>query len=565
MILLLALIACVGDAPTPAPTPAAPEETAAPDTEPVDTEPVDTEPTETSAPEPEISTEVTWELDPPINAAGCPAHTYEVTQRFDQSALLGDGELLAPPVYGQGPGVSLGDLDGDGFLDALFTPRDGRSVGLRNDGAGGFVDDGVLSVDGGPIPAGTSSIMADLDGDGDLDVVLTRAAGLTDLLLVNDGTGRMSAIDLPSSTGEHVSPSLGDVDGDGDLDLFIPAFIPAEEPFSTVLAGERRGDGSDLLIQEAPGVFVNATERIPEEVRDAATFTGLFFDHDGDADLDLYLSNDFGPFIMPNQLLINEGGAFRQMLDSDPDYCWCLPTMQGMGAQIGDVDDDGDFDLHLTNIGQTYLYLALGDGTYADGAVVAGLEPTTRVSKTSWGAKFLDADLDGDEDLLVVMGSHDPANPNIAPAQPDVYFANTGAGKFVDHSLGSGFDDDGIGRGLATGDLDRDGLPDVVVATQLGVIVLRSEGGCTPGVTLTIDAGPGNRQGYQALVRFTMPDGSERLRMMSPATTFGASAAELYLPAPYASTVPRIEVEVPGRAPVVYEHVPIGTRLHVTL
>ena len=406
------------------------------------------------------------------------------------------------------------------------------------------------------------------------------------------GTRRPCRLTGPIGTAWRKVPG-GDEPGELELDAFAQSVnagrvVGTNGPFVSVeLAGagdETVGLGETMAVD--PGgqrtlrvrvqttewvrvselqVFVNATERIPEEVRDAATFTGLFFDHDGDADLDLYLSNDFGPFIMPNQLLINEGGAFRQMLDSDPDYCWCLPTMQGMGAQIGDVDDDGDFDLHLTNIGQTYLYLALGDGTYADGAVVAGLEPTTRVSKTSWGAKFLDADLDGDEDLLVVMGSHDPANPNIAPAQPDVYFANTGAGKFVDHSLGSGFDDDGIGRGLATGDLDRDGLPDVVVATQLGVIVLRSEGGCTPGVTLTIDAGPGNRQGYQALVRFTMPDGSERLRMMSPATTFGASAAELYLPAPYASTVPRIEVEVPGRAPVVYEHVPIGTRLHVTL
>jgi len=62
-----------------------------------------------------------------------------------------------------------------------------------------------------------------------------------------------------------------------------------------------------------------------------------------------------------------------------------------------------------------------------------------------------------------------------------------------------------------------------------------------------------------------MPDGTERLRMMSPATTFGASAAELYLPAPYASAIQRIEVEVLGRAPVVHEDVPIGTRLHVTL
>ena len=80
----------------------------------------------------------------------------------------------------------------------------------------------------------------DFDADGDLDIVLSRARGLDDLVLFNDGSGAFSSVPLPDSQGESMTPTVADFDNDGDLDLFLGGFVPWPPLYDFALAAAAR-------------------------------------------------------------------------------------------------------------------------------------------------------------------------------------------------------------------------------------------------------------------------------------------------------------------------------------
>lgn len=153
----------------------------------------------------------------------------------------------------------------------------------------------------------------------------------------------------------------------------------------------------------------------------------------------------------------------------------------GNGATAGDCDGDGDLDLYLTAFGPNRLYRNLGDGRFADATTAAG------VADPLWSssAAFSDVDRDGDLDLYVAnyvafdfdvhQDCVDPANglsiycqPSTYPGVPDRFYRNRGDCVFDDATAGSGFDvrEDMAGLGLAFGDLNDDGWPDLYVAND---------------------------------------------------------------------------------------------------
>jgi hypothetical protein len=436
----------------------------------------------------------------------------------------------APMLFGHGPGVALGDVDGDGWLDAIVPLRGARTVVLRNDGAGLLVLDPAAGS-GAELPAGVGVALADLDADGDLDAVLSGQTGDPDRLLLNDGTGQFTVAELAADTGEHATPTLLDVDGDGDLDVFIAGYMPAEDGFGVVLSHAREGDRSSLHLQTAPGEFADASDHLPAELHPAFSLHAGAIDHDADGDLDLYVANDFGFFAVHNQLLVNDGaGSFSLRTSDDPDYCWCEGTLDAMGAQVGDLDGDADADLHVANIGDDQIYLNEGHGVFVNASAVLEAYPQDIRSRVSWAGEIVDLDLDGDEDLVMAVGPFDTfATHPEKIAEPDYVLLQAADGSFADVSEAAGFASDAIGRGLAIGDLDRDGRPDVVVAELWGLRMHRGAGGCLPAITLTLSDGPGNAEGIGARVDVTQPDGRTTTRWMLPSTTWGASAPELYL------------------------------------
>jgi len=210
----------------------------------------------------------------------------------------------------------------------------------------------------------------------------------------------------------------------------------------------------------------------------------VFFDFDGDGDIDIYLVNGrYHPEIshargrnladtLANALYRNNGdGTFTDVTEAagvgDRGY--------GMAAVAADYDNDGDTDLFITNYGRDTLFRNEGDGSFADVTDAAG------VGDQRWtvGATFFDFDRDGLLDLYV--GGYllfDPEyrhyfaadgfpGPLSYRGQRDTLYRNRGDGTFEDVSRTAGIDNpDGRAMGLAACDIDGDGNQDIFVAND---------------------------------------------------------------------------------------------------
>ncbi|MCB9742754.1 MAG: VCBS repeat-containing protein [Alphaproteobacteria bacterium] len=465
----------------------------------------------------------------------CAPFSMELVQEWDQDALLGPG---AQPHTDGDAGIGLGDFDGDGWLDAFIVTPEG-SLLLQNDDSGQLVEGG-FEVEGG-VPEASGVAIADVDGDGDLDAWLGRRSGVDDLLLRNDGVGHFSVETLPDSQGEHYSGSFGDLDGDGDLDLFVSGYAPLLTP-EGILSGEDRGDPS-LVYLNVDGQLQRAADALPEEVVDDVSFLGQLLDVDADGDLDLYLANDFGPWLGRNRLLLNDGAAHF----SPDDDCACDKAMFAMGVGVGDPDGDLDLDLYLTDLAGPDLLLNDGQAGYYDASAAMNASvPNSETHLAAWGTAFVDLDRDGWEDLPMVFGPLFPQGDPDGLAglgaeyedwidgsnQRDVILRNLDGQGFVDVSDATGFTHDGIGRGLAVGDLNRDGRPDLVTGGLWYAQSWAGAGGCEGGVTFNLAPEASARWLGHSLALSLSVDGGEpreMLRSLSPATTWSSSAHQLIL------------------------------------
>ena len=210
---------------------------------------------------------------------------------------------------------------------------------------------------------------------------------------------------------------------------------------------------------------------------------GGFFDYDGDGRLDIYLVNGAAvPGTVyqktpQNALYRNLGdGTFANVTTS----AGVGDTGYGMGCAVGDIDNDGDLDLYVTNFGANALYQNTGDGTFVDVTTHAG------VGDEQWGASsaFADVDLDGYVDLYVGnyhnfsydnhrlcaeggSGLQLYCGPEAFDGVSDVLYRNKGNGTFVDITGAAGLgSDQGKELGVVFGDVDLDGDPDLYLAND---------------------------------------------------------------------------------------------------
>ena len=469
-----------------------------------------------------------------------------------------EGDVLPAThdVQGTQPGVALGDLDGDGFLDAFFAYAGGSMI-FRNDGTGALVDEPAFTVDGGAPPWAMAVALADLDADGDLDAHIGRWFDTEDRILWNDGTGAFTSEPLVGSTGTTFASAFADADADGDLDLFVGAGA-MNMTFEAISAGEQRGDPNLLYFQEEGG-FVLGEGRMPEDTLYGITFQGAWLDADADGDLDLYVANDAGPFLEPNHLLLNDGaGTFTRAEDCD-----CALVMFAMGAAIVDPNGDGAPDIYITDVGSPNLLVNQRDGTFADATLALGADiPATPESMVSWGVVVTDLNADRYPDLVVTFGR---SGDNFAAAgvegedgelQPDVVLLGRPDGTYT-RAEGLSFADPSRTRAVAMGDLDRDGRPDLVTAGKHFLRSWRTTGGCAPGLTLSTNAGGGDVHGIGARVTVEA-GGVVTHQWMLPGATGSSNAPELYFGLAGAETAERVTVRWLDGTETVLTDVPAG-------
>jgi len=347
-------------------------------------------------------------------------------------------------MFHGGGGVSFVDWNNDGYDDISFATNDGQEpYFFENNG------DGFTQVNP-PFVSNTYEhkqiLWIDYDNDGDKDLYISSYNG-PNYLYQNDGnmnlTDITATVGLPTTSGETIGVTFADANFDGYLDMY---------QCNHGVNGSNGAENNFYIYDPNSGQYIDVTAQSGTGNGLRLSFCSTFFDFDRDGDLDLYVAND--KTSQENTLYMSIGGASYVDV-SIPSQANI--AINAMNTAVGDYNNDGYFDIYVTNdnTNPAVLLKNNGDMTFSDVTSAAGVT----FDKNGWAANFIDYDNDMDLDLYV-------ASYDFGADNPSAFYVNDGAGAFSEPLSATG----GLG-GMDTlgahvnayGDFNNDGKIDLVV------------------------------------------------------------------------------------------------------
>jgi hypothetical protein len=494
------------------------------------------------------------------------------------------------------PGAVMFDYDNDGDLDVYLVQGQKLDSSAGLDSKTGpasaigrlFRNDLVVTPDGtrtlrftdrtesSGITArgyGMGAATGDFDNDGCVDLYVTSLA--PSQLFRNNCDGTFADVSRKSRTDDpswSVSASFLDYDRDGWLDLFVgnylswragsstPCFSPSGRP-DYCSPNVYQPQPSRLFHNNRDSTFTDATA-VAGISREFGPALGVSTaDFNGDRWIDIYVANDG----RPNQLWINQhDGTFKDMgLLSGTALSAHGKAKAGMGVDAGDIDNDGDEDLFVTNLtGEgNDLYVNDGSGLFEEQSARSGLGAASR-GYTGFGTAWFDADNDTWLDTMIVNGAVQTiealrrVNDPFPLHQRKLLFHNLGAGntgsvRFEDVTGrgGAAFELSEVGRGAAFGDIDNDGDVDVLVANNNGQprLLINNIGSHNHWIGLRLVGQQAARDMLGARIGVVRENGSTLWRRArSDGSYASANDPRVLVGLGQSTHVPRIRVEWPG-------------------
>jgi enediyne biosynthesis protein E4 len=593
-----------------------------------------------------------------ITSKPLPARTAQPGTRFAKLDPAATGlqftnvlrrENVVAYVY-TGAGLTVGDYDGDGLPDVYLVSQDGPNRLFRQTAPLKFEDVTAKAggVDGGEA-WGNAASFADVDNDGDLDLFVCNLES-PNLLYVNQGDGTFTEKAGPFGLGltaASMGCAFADYDNDGDLDLYVltnrvlkhnlpdaivkdvtlpaamrktkaellppyPTFtkdaagnlvVPKgyEEHFFTLpgssapfMAGQR----DHLFRNDGYGRWIDVTKEagIGDQGNGLAV---VWWDFDSDGKQDLYVANDFQS---PDHLYRNLGdGRFEDVAKQRLPHT----AFFGMGADFGDIDNDGDFDLCVADMSSTShywgkmlmgsmdqhrwflmnsdpqqymrnaLYVNNGTQRFQEAAHMAGLASTD----WTWAVRFADLDDDGRLDFYATNGI--PVftdNPDIGEeftrlwtagqqkqavdlfrsiptvTEKNIARRNVGELKFEDVGAQWGLDEKNVAHGAVVCDLDRDGDLDVITNNlNTPCSVFENRGAEGNRVLVELVGTTSNRRGVGATITVTAGGVTQKRLVSLTRGYMSAGEAVEHFGLGAATTIDRLGVSWPSGGSHVFE------------
>jgi hypothetical protein len=549
----------------------------------------------------------------------------------EQTGVVTENHFADPDMWGRryreielgaiGTGVAIGDYDGDGRPDLFIVSKTESSRLFRNLGGWKFEDvtekAGVADLGDAAKIWRQGATFADVDNDGRLDLYVCRFDA-PNLLYLNQGDGTFKeeaharGLDVKDASA---MAAFCDYDRDGWLDVFIQTNIldsSAHPEGQRDYLFHNRGDGTFADVSQTAGVAPGPTHG------NSATW----WDFDDDGWPDLYVANDFdGPDALYRN---NRDGTFTDVIAE------VVPRTpySSMGADLGDIDNDGRADLVVADMAATSHEAdqrtiaatrartkdPVGDGSSApqfprstvflntgtthclEIAQLAGLAATD----WTWSVRWEDLDDDGWLDLHVTNGMHreihnvdllarrmsaesEAGRVRIMRASPvfaqkHLAFRNHGDLRFEEVGTAWGLDQQAVSFGAAFGDLDGDGDLDLLYANyQAPATLLRNDsdrghrvvialrGLSTPREALSVSKGTrSNRFGVGAKVRIETAAGLQTRELTLARGYMSSSEPVIHFGLGAEQEIKRLVVRWPSGGEQIFEHLSADRHYTIT-